>query len=178
MPIKALSMLACAAILPAATPQAVQVKRGAYLVEIMGCDHCHTPHEMGTEGLRPIVSLRLSGHPAAMKMPPAPDLGPGPWVWSGAGSNTAFAGPWGVSYAANLTPDRETGLGALSEQEFLALCRNGRHLGKGRPLLPPMPTQSLTAATDADLKALWAFLRSLPPIRNAVPDPVEPPALP
>jgi hypothetical protein len=175
---KAMSMLVLAVALPAATPQAAQIKRGAYLVDIMGCEHCHTPHEMGPEGLVPIQSLRLSGHPAAMKLPPAPDLGPGPWVWSAVGSNTAFAGPWGVSYAANLTPDRETGLGSLSEQDWLALCRNGRHLGKGRPLLPPMPVQSLAAASVADLKAIWAYLRNLPPIRNAVPDPVDPPAHP
>ena len=57
----------------------------------------------------------------------------------GAATNTAFAGPWGVSFTANLTPDKETGLGKWTEEMFIATMRTGRHQGKGRPMLPPMP---------------------------------------
>jgi len=120
------------------------------------------------------MSRALSGHPADLVMPPPPALGHGPWVWAGSGSNTAFAGPWGVSFAANLTPDRETGLGAWSEQTFIQAIRSGRHMGAGRPILPPMPAPAYAGATDEDLKAVFAYLQSIPPIRNAVPPPIEP----
>jgi hypothetical protein len=73
----------------------------------------------------------------------------------------------------NLTPDSETGLGSWSEQMFIEMSRTGRHMGKGRPVLPPMPVASLTAATDEDLRAIFAFLKSLPPVKNRVPDPVD-----
>ena len=54
-------------------------------------------------------------------------------------TNTAWAGPWGVSFTANLTPDKETGLGDWTEEQFIATMRTGKHQGKGRPVLPPMP---------------------------------------
>jgi hypothetical protein len=108
-------------------------------------------------------------------MPPAPDLGKGPWMMTAAATMTSFAGPWGVSYAMNLTPDPETGLGNWTEKMFIETMRTGRHLGKGRPILPPMPWVSLGAASDKDLKAVFAYLRSLPPVKNAVPQPAEPP---
>jgi hypothetical protein len=160
-----------------AAPQASgdEVKRGAYLVQIMGCDDCHTPHKMGPKGLEMDMSRRLTGHPADLKMPPAPELGKGPWVWAGAGTMTAFAGPWGVSFAANLTPDIETGHGSWTEKMFFDAMRTGRHLGKGRPILPPMPYWALSAATDQDLRAIFAFLKSLPPFKNKVPDALDPP---
>jgi hypothetical protein len=92
---------------------------------------------------------------------------------------TAFAGPWGVSYVPNLTPDKATGvLADVSEKEFIAAMRTGRHLGKGRPILPPMPWQVIGGATDTDLKALYAYLKSIPAISNKVPEPIDPPAPP
>ena len=106
--------------------------------------------------------------------PPAPDLGKGPWVWAGAGTNTAFAGPWGVSFSANLTPDPETGLGKWTEATFIQALRTGRHEGQGRPILPPMPASWFAMATDEDLSALFAYLQSVPAIRNRVPQPIEP----
>src|SRR5262245_23203282 len=87
------------------------VARGKYLVTFGGCHDCHTPWVMGPRGPQPDMTRALSGHPSSLAMPPAPVLPPGPWVWSAAGTNTAFAGPWGVSFTANLTPDKETGLG-------------------------------------------------------------------
>ncbi|HQR65906.1 MAG TPA: c-type cytochrome [Thermoanaerobaculia bacterium] len=154
------------------------VKRGAYLVSTMGCTDCHTPWKMGPKGPEPDVSRFLSGHPAEMKLPPAPDLGKGPWMASVAATMTAWAGPWGVSFTANLTPDPETGLGKWTDKQFVTAIRTGRHEGKGRPILPPMPWEAFKNATDADLKAIFAYLRTIKPIRNAVPQPIEPPAPP
>ena len=92
-----------------------------------------------------------------------------------ANTMTAWSGPWGVSFTANLTPDEETGLGKWTEQMFIDTLRNGRHQGKGRQLLPPMPYQNAAAMTDDDLKAVFAYLQSLPPVHNRVPSPIDPP---
>jgi hypothetical protein len=90
---------------------------------------------------------------------------------------TAWAGPWGVSFTANLTPEQETGLGRWTERDFVDAMRTGRHQGRGRPILPPMPVQNVAALTDADLSAVFAYLRSIPAIRNAVPAPIPPPVV-
>jgi hypothetical protein len=95
-------------------------------------------------------------------------------MWIGAGTNTAFAGPWGVSFTANLTPDKETGMGEWTEDMFLAMVRTGRHQGKGRAVLPPMVIPALQAATQEDLTDLFRYLQSIPAIRNKVPTPIEP----
>jgi mono/diheme cytochrome c family protein len=153
-----------------------RVARGRYLVTVAGCNDCHTPLEMGPKGPRPDLTRLLSGHPESLRMPAAPALPAGPWGFVGSGTMTAWAGPWGVSFAANLTPDQETGLGRWTEREFVDAMRSGRHQGRGRPILPPMPVQNVAAFTDADLSAVFAYLRSIPAIRNAVPDPI-PPAL-
>lgn len=164
-----------AALAQAAPPaQTRLIQRGAYLVQVAGCNDCHTPLKMGPKGPEPDMTRMLSGHPEGLKMPPAPRLPEGPWGWTGALTATAFAGPWGVSYAANLTPDPETGLGGWTEAQFLQMVRTGRHLGQGRPILPPMPVQSLRAATEADLKAIFAYLRSVPAMKNRVPAVTEP----
>ncbi len=91
---------------------------------------------------------------------------------------TAWSGPWGVSFAANLTPDKETGLGEWSEQTFIHSLRTGKHQGQpnGRDILPPMPWFNFKGATDDDLKAMWAYLRSIPAVKNQVPLPVPPKA--
>jgi mono/diheme cytochrome c family protein len=157
----------------ATAADAQKIKRGEYLTNIMACMDCHTPLKMGERGPEPDQTL-FSGHPQAMVMPPAPDLGHGPWMWSGAATNTAFAGPWGVSFSANLTPDPETGLGKWTEATFIQALRTGRHEGQGRPILPPMPALAYGKGTDEDLSAVFAYLQSLPPIRNRVPQPVEP----
>ncbi|BDU78582.1 hypothetical protein [Mesoterricola sediminis] len=162
-----------AAVAQAGTPDAV-LRRGAYLVQIGGCNDCHTPLKLGPRGPEPDLARMLSGHPEALKMPPAPVLPEGPWAVTMAATSTAFAGPWGVSYAANLTPDKETGLGAWTEAQFLQMIRTGRHLGQGRPVLPPMSVHSLRAATEADQKALFAYLKSIAPVSNRVPAATEP----
>jgi hypothetical protein len=158
----------------ATAPAPAAAERGKYLVTIMGCNDCHTPFKMGANGPEPDMTRMLSGHPQSLIMPPPPALGNGPWGWAGAVTNTAFAGPWGVSFTANLTPDAETGLGSWNEKTFLTALRTGRHEGRGRRILPPMPYPFISKATDEDLRAIFAYLQSLPAIHNQVPQPVEP----
>ena len=154
-----------------------KIKRGEYLVGFGGCNHCHTPWIMGKQGPEPDMSRKLSGHPASLKMPASPKL-EGEWGWAAAGSNTAFSGPWGVSYAANLTPDRLTGLGIWDEAMFRKTMRTGRHWGVARPILPPMPWENLNQLTDEDLGAIYSYLRTLKPVHNQVPDAIIAPPPP
>lgn len=151
-----------------------RVERGRYLVTASGCADCHTPLKMGPHGPEPDAALAYAGHPQDLAMPPVPTLPAGPWLVVSSATNTAWAGPWGVSYTANLTPDPDTGLGRWSERHFVQTLRSGRHLGVGRPLLPPMPG-AYGQLSDGDLEAMFAYLKSLPPIRNRVPAP-QPPA--
>jgi hypothetical protein len=89
---------------------------------------------------------------------------------------TAFVGPWGISYAANLTPDSTTGIGAWSEATFIKALRTGKHMGieTGRPIMPPMPAEYIGKMNDDDLKAIYAYLRTIPAVNNKVPAPVPP----
>ena len=159
----------------AARPDA-KVARGQHLVNTSGCHDCHTPWKMGPQGPAPDMSRMLSGHPQDLVMPPAPKLPPGPWLVTVAATNTAWAGPWGTSFTANLTPDKETGLGQWTPRTFVDTIRTGRHLGRGRPVLPPMPIAVYSQMPDEDLEAIFAYLRTIPAIRNRVPQPVPPAA--
>lgn len=145
--------------------------RGEYMTKAMDCGACHTPWKIGPEGPQPDAARLLSGHPEGSELPAPPPLPPGPWNVVTAG-NTAWAGPWGVSYSTNLTPDAETGIGEWTEEMFVGSMRNGTHLGMGRPVLPPMPRHP--ELTDGDLSAMYAYLMSIPAIKNRVPEP-EPP---
>src|SRR5215510_13541476 len=151
-----------------------RVQRGQYLVAAIGCNDCHTPLKLTDHGPEPDMTRMLSGHPSGLVMPRPPKIGEGPWNWVGAGTSTAFAGPWGVTYAFNLTPDRNTGIGIWTEEMFLKTFRTGRHMGTSRPINPPMPWQSLQSLSDEDLKAIYAYLRSIPPVVNQVPQYLEP----
>jgi hypothetical protein len=153
------------------------VERGKYLVTVGGCDDCHSPKIMTDKGPEFDMSKRLSGHPAGSPMPSydASDIAPGKWFLT-TQDLTAWVGPWGVSFPANLTPDTATGTGAWTEELFIRIIRSGFHMGVegGRPILPPMPWQNFAQMTDEDLKAVFAFLKSLPPINNKVPEPLPP----
>jgi cytochrome c553 len=149
------------------------VERGKYLVTGMGCNDCHTPWKMGANGPEPDMTRLLSGHPADEKLGPPPAM-EGGWLIGGSASMTAWAGPWGISYSANLTPDEATGIGSWTEDTFIQTVRNGKHMGTGRAILPPMPWMWLKTLNDADLKAISAYLHSIPAIPNQVPDPVPP----
>ena len=161
---------------PVAPPADDAVARGKYLVSTSGCHDCHTPWHMTEQGPKPDFTRALSGHPAGLDMGPAPQPGM-PWVMTVGATNNAFAGPWGVSYAANLTPDRETGLGKWTARTFIETIRTGRHLGRGREILPPMPVPVYQNFTDQDLTAIFAYLQTVPAVRNRVPDP-RPPVAP
>jgi len=172
-------MVARAVPEPALAPSdPARVARGKYLVSIMGCHDCHTPLKLGPRGPEPDMDRALTGHPEQLTMPPAPELPPGPWAMVGAATSTAFAGPWGVSFTANLTPDVETGLGSWTEEMFVATMKTGRHQGKGRPVLPPMPVQVIRNLTASDFTDLFAYLQSLKPVHNRVPAPIDPPDAP
>jgi hypothetical protein len=149
------------------------VQRGEYLVSIMGCNDCHTPLKLGPNGPEPDMSRMLSGHPEAIGRLPNVKASE-PFMWSGFASNTAFSGPWGVSYTFNLTPEPNTGLGIWTEEMFITAIRTGRHMGVSRPINPPMPWPAYRNASDEDLKAVFAYLRSIKPIVNHVPA-YEPP---
>jgi mono/diheme cytochrome c family protein len=159
-----------------ASDQDSLVARGKHLVDVGGCHDCHTPVKMGPNGPEPDVANALSGHPSALVMPPAPALPEGPWVAVVGATMTAWNGPWGTTFTANLTPDPETGLGTWTAADFIATARTGRRMGKGRPIMPPMPIQVMNKYTDHELTAMFAYLKSLPPIRNQVPAPIEPAA--
>lgn len=118
----------------------------------------------------------LSGVPAGAKVPPIPAGVISPAGWGALTTNdlTFWAGPWGVSFAANITPDKATGIGAWTEAVFVNTIRTGKHKGALRDLLQPMPWQSMSKLTDQDLKAIFAYLRSIKPIQNKVPDPRPP----
>lgn len=153
------------------------ISRGRVLVTAGGCNDCHSPKAMGPHGPAIDSSKLLAGHPAGMPMPPviASALKPGGWVLMGP-DVTSFVGPWGISYAANLTPDTATGLGSWTEGNFIQTMRTGRHMGleNGRPLLPPMPWENLSKLSDDELKSIFAYLQSLPAVSNRVPGPVSP----
>ncbi len=159
------------------------VEHGRYLTTIMGCHDCHTPKIFGEHGEITLDSTSfLSGHPAGMPYPewtPA-DLEQRHAIVLGGATLTAYGGPWGVSFSANLTPDDSTGLGEWTEEAFIQAIRTGKHQGQpnGRMILPPMPWEMFRWATDDDLKAIWAYLQSIPAIDNMVPLPVPPPGMP
>ncbi len=135
---------------------------------------CHTPLKLGPKGPEPDLARNFSGHPAEMVLSPAPALPPGPRIATIAATMTAWSGPWGTSFTSNLTPDRETGLGQWTADEFVATLKTGRHMGRGREILPPMPIQATRNLSDEDLRAMFAYLQSLPPVKNRVPDPLPP----
>lgn len=147
------------------------IERGKMLATLGGCNDCHTPLKFdSTLGLlMPQRDRLLSGHPAGAPDPASSLASPDQAVVGP--TSTSFRVPFGVVYASNLTPDRETGLGAWNETIFIQTMRKGRHLGAGRPVLPPMPWVGIRQLSDADLEALFAYLQSLEPIYNPVPAP-------
>lgn len=154
-----------------------QIKYGEHLVTICGCNDCHTPKKMGAHGPELDSSLLLSGHPSQI---PCPDVDRKEMAVKGVictNDLTAWVGPWGVSYTANLTPD-PTGIGNWDETTFMTAIRMGKYKGieSGRNLLPPMPWEMIKNMTDNELKAVFAYLQSIPPVKNIVPSP-EPPIL-
>jgi hypothetical protein len=148
-----------------------QVKWGERLVTICGCNDCHTPKKMGPNGPENDMSKMLSGHPG--QMPPAP-------IDSKEAAKrglivtqtfTAWTGPWGTTYAANLTSD-STGIGSWKEEQFLKALHEKKWMGldNTRPLMPPMSMMPATEMNDDELKAIFAYLKTTPPVKNVIPE--------
>lgn len=127
----------------AAEPAAAKsvLERGRYLTITMGCNDCHTP---GALYGGPDFGRELSG------------------------SEVGWRGPWGVSFPRNLTPDPETGLGAWTAEEIANALRTGVKKD-GTVMLPPMPWPNTAQLSEPDLRAIVAYLRSLPPVKHPVP---------
>jgi mono/diheme cytochrome c family protein len=144
-PAKPTAKPGAAAVAPAAA-KAKLIERGKHLVTVSGCGECHTP---GTLFGAPDFSSELSG------------------------SELGWQGPWGTSYARNLTPDLESGIGYYKEQEIVNAIKSGRRLD-GKPMMPPMPWQDYVAYDEADLHAIATYLLSLKPVPHDVPDALPP----
>ena len=143
-------------------------ERGKYLVEaVAACGYCHTPRA----GAEYNMDMYLAGHPANESYPRYNFnmMQQGIFMLTSP-SLTAFSGPFGTSFATNLTPDKETGLGEWTEKMFIDAMRTGLHQGVAgnRKIFPPMPTKHYAQMTDADLKAIWAYLKSIKPVKNEV----------
>lgn len=151
--------------------KAAQIARGAKLVSIGGCNDCHTPMKFDPAIGMPVPDMTrmLSGHPEGAP-DPASDVKGHDMAAIGP-TFTSFRLPFGVVYSMNLTPDAETGLGTWNEEMFVRALKTGKHFGgNGRPILPPMPWMTLAQQSEDDLKAIFAYLRTVKPIRNGIPD--------
>ena len=150
-PVRALliaTLLACGGA--SALAQGTPLDRGRYLVTtIMACGNCHTPKD--AEG-RAIAGKELSGGGVGFDIPP-------------------YAG-----FTANITPDKETGIGAWTDDEIKRAITHGERPNRGpnagKPLAPMMASNFFKALLPKDLDAIVVYLRSLPPVRNVVAAPV------
>jgi hypothetical protein len=146
------------------------VKRGNYLVTALGCNDCHSPKKMGPQGPYVDPARMLSGFPsnAPIPVPGAEDIKNGLVVFSG--DLTAAVGPWGITFAANITSDA-TGIGNWKEEQFKNALRHGKYKGldSERMLMPPMPWQNFSNLTDQDIEAIFNYLKTTKPVNNVVP---------
>lgn len=150
-----------------------QLKWGEHLVVLGGCNDCHTPKKMGAQGPEDDMSLMLSGHPAQM---PAPDFNMAEAAKKGlvvTQTFTAWTGPWGTTFAVNLTSD-STGIGGWKEEQFVKAIHEKKWMGleNTRPLMPPMSMMPATKMTEDELKAIFAYLKKTPPVKNTSPQAV------
>ena len=153
--------------------QSDMVQRGKYLVDTVGaCGHCHTPRA----GAEYNMDMYLAGHPANAPYPRYnfSMMQQGIFVLTSP-QMSAFSGPFGTSFASNLTSDKETGLGEWTEKMFIDAMRTGYHQGdmSNRKIFPPMPTKHYAQMNDEDLKAIWAYLRTIKPVKNEVSPPLN-----
>ena len=144
----------------------------------MGCHDCHSPKKMGPHGTELDSNRLMSGHPADAPLAPMDPKALESWVLL-SHTGTAFVGPWGTSYAANISADN-TGIGSWTEVQFFKAIREGKYKGldNARPLLPPMPWPIYANATDEDLKAIFAYLKTVKPVKNRSVQPTPPASAP
>lgn len=119
---------------------------GAYLVTIVGCHDCHTPGA-------------LFGAPDFQR--------------ALAGSEVGWSGPWGVSYARNITPDPVAGIGAWTEDQIVLTLQTGKR-PDGTDLLPPMPWPATASMKPRDIRSVAKYLKSIMPVNHTVPASVPP----
>lgn len=130
-----------------ADPQAEQLARGKYLVNLGGCNDCHTS---GYFFGKPDMSRHLGGSDVGFEIPGL-----------------------GVFHGRNLTPDKETGIGNWSSEDIVTAIQTGVR-PDGRQLAPIMPWMAFSKLTKDDAYAIAAYLKSLPPVNNKVPGPFGP----
>jgi len=152
-----------------------QAKWGEHLVTLGGCNDCHTPKKMTPQGPADDSTLFLSGHPESL---PAPEVDRKAMESKGmvvTSDFTSWIGPWGITYSANLTPD-DSGTGKWTEDQLLYALKTmtSKGLAGNRHLLPPMSMMSGKYMTDDELKAIYAFLRTVKPIKNNSVQPTQP----
>lgn len=152
------------------------IRKGEYLVTISGCNDCHTPKVFSEKGMGIDTKRILSGHPREEVLPEFFKDGVSKGIIQSNNGLTAWKGPWGISFAANLTPDKETGLGNWTLDQFKISIRQGKAKGLpgSRMLLPPMPWFNFAVMSDTDLECVYTYLQSLPAVNNNVPAPLEP----
>jgi len=155
-----------------------QIQRGRGLVAASNCSDCHSPKiQTPEDDLTPDPDKLMSGYPEGTPLPDLPYENIGTEGWESVvytTDMTLWAGPWGVSFAANLTPDKETGIGNWTPEMFINTMRTGKHMGMGRDLIAPMPWEDYANYSDEDLMVIYAYLRTLTPIKNRVPAPIPP----
>lgn len=144
------------------------IKRGEYLVRTMSCNGCHSPKKMGPRGLEIISKTLLSGHQASEALPNIDKNTLQNWRLFN-DSHTMGVGPWGISFAANITSD-PTGIGNWTFEQFKTCLTEGYSKGikTNRMLLPTMPWKNFAKMDQADLKAIFAYLKSTKPVSNIV----------
>ncbi len=152
-----------------------QVAFGEHLLTITGCHDCHTPKKMGPMGPELDMDRALSGHPSQQPVPNLDRLELESKGVAASQGATVWVGPWGVSFASNLTSD-VTGIGNWTEEQFFIALREGKSKGipTNRMMLPPMPYEMFRHMTDEEIKAIFAYLKSTRPVDNVVPAPMPP----
>ena len=131
----------------AANARSPAVERGKYLVNLAGCNDCHTPgYFLG----KPDMTRYLGGSDVGFELPGL-----------------------GVFHGPNLTPDKETGLGGWTDTQIVAALQTGKR-PDGRELAPIMPWHAFAKLTRQDVDAIVAFLRSIPAVKNKVAGPFGP----
>ena len=152
----------------------LQILKGKQLVNSLGCNDCHSPKVMTAMGPAPDPDKLLSGHPVNELLPDYDKEILKSYILMNM-NGTAAVGPWGTSFAANLTPD-QSGIGNWTVEQFIRAMKEGKWKGleNSRDLLPPMPWQAYGNMPDEDLKAIFAYLKSLKPVNNPVPMAIPP----
>ena len=167
-----LTILAC---VNQKTSSIIFPKRGEYLVKESNCSYCHTPTVESNGEIVPDTSRMFSGHPQDAPVPVIPDvsLDSEEWIeFLTTLDSTVWAGEWGITFSANITPDKETGIGKWDRKTFIKTMRQGKHKGIGRNIQPPMPWRDYGKLSDSELSSIFEYLQTIKPIRNKVPKPI------